>query len=80
MKPFTLQEIDLILTCKENPYKNFLGVAFFTGARTGEILALEWKDIDFENLSLKKPALDVLYIITFTFAMYFLFKKKQTKE
>lgn len=38
------------------------------------------KDIDFENLSLKKPALDVLYIITFTFAMYFLFKKKQTKE
>ena len=49
MKPFTLQEIDLILTYKENPYKNFLGVAFFTGARTGEILALEWKDIDFEN-------------------------------
>lgn len=49
MKPFTLQEIDLILTYKENPYKHFLGVAFFTGARTGEILALEWKDIDFEN-------------------------------
>ena len=49
MKPFTLQEIDLILSYKENPYKNFLGVAFFTGARTGEILALEWKDIDFEN-------------------------------
>ncbi|WP_066155529.1 tyrosine-type recombinase/integrase [Aliarcobacter cryaerophilus] len=49
MKPFTLQEIDLILTYKENPYKQFLGVAFFTGARTGEILALEWKDIDFEN-------------------------------
>ena len=49
MKPFTLQEIDLILTYKENPYKNFLGVAFFTGARTGEILALEWKDIDFEQ-------------------------------
>ena len=49
MKPFTLQEIDLILSYKENPYKNFLGVAFFTGARTGEILALEWKDINFEN-------------------------------
>jgi integrase len=56
MKPFTLQEIDLILTCKENPYKNFLGVAFFTGARTGEILALEWKDINFENktINIKK--------------------------
>jgi integrase len=48
MKPFNLQEIDLILSYEDNPYKNFLGVAFFTGARTGEILALEWKDIDFE--------------------------------
>ena len=49
IQPFNLQEIDIILSHGENPYKNFLGVAFFTGARTGEILALEWNDIDFEN-------------------------------
>lgn len=49
IQPFNLQEIDLILSHEDNPYKNFLGVAFFTGARTGEILALEWKDIDFEQ-------------------------------
>ena len=49
IQPFNLQEIDIILSHEENPYKNFLGVAFFTGARTGEILALEWKDIDFEQ-------------------------------
>jgi hypothetical protein len=38
------------------------------------------KDIDFENLTLKKPALDIIYIVTFIFAIYFLFKKKQPKE
>ena len=49
INPFTLNEIDLILSQKEHFLRNFLGVAFFTGARSGEILALEWKDIDFEN-------------------------------
>ena len=38
------------------------------------------KDIDFENLTLKKPALDIIYIVTFIFAIYFLFKKKQPNE
>ncbi|WP_051488736.1 site-specific integrase [Aliarcobacter lanthieri] len=49
MKPFNLQEIKLILDNADDWFKNFLGIAFFTGARTGEILALEWKDINFEE-------------------------------
>ena len=49
INPFTLKEIDLILSQKEYFLRNFLGVAFFTGARTGEILALEWSDINFND-------------------------------
>jgi len=49
MNPFNLQEIQLILNTANGWFRNFLGVAFFTGARTGEILALEWSDIDFTN-------------------------------
>lgn len=49
MNPFNLQEIKLLLDNANGPFKNFLGIAFFTGMRTGEILALEWKDIDFKE-------------------------------
>ncbi|NOR58631.1 MAG: tyrosine-type recombinase/integrase [Sulfurimonas sp.] len=48
-KPFTLDEIDLILDNAKGHFKNFLGVSFFTGARSGEILALKWSDIDFST-------------------------------
>ncbi len=49
IEPFNLEEIKIILDNADGWLKNFLGIAFFTGARTGEILALEWNDIDFEN-------------------------------
>lgn len=49
MNPFSLEEMELLLKNSDGWFKNFLGIAFFTGARTGEILALEWRDIDFEN-------------------------------
>lgn len=49
-KPFTLDEIDFILdNCPSPQVKNFLGISFFTGMRSGEVLALEWNDIDFET-------------------------------
>lgn len=48
-KPFTLDEIDLILSAVTGEFKNFLGLSFFTGMRSGEILALEWDDIDFNS-------------------------------
>jgi len=49
MKPFNLKEIQLILDIADGWFKNFLGIAFFSGMRTGEVLGLEWKDINFEE-------------------------------
>ncbi|WP_345993735.1 tyrosine-type recombinase/integrase [Sulfurimonas sp. HSL-1716] len=46
-KPFTLDEIDLILESAKGQLKNFLGISFFTGMRSGELLALTWDDLDF---------------------------------
>ncbi len=48
--PFTLEEIKtLIENTPSLRLKAFLVVAFFTGLRTGEQLALLWSDVDFEN-------------------------------
>lgn len=55
-KPLTLDEIDLILENTKGAVRNFLGISFFTGARSGEILALKWEDIDFvtDTISINK--------------------------
>ncbi|WQS57517.1 site-specific integrase [Helicobacter pylori] len=48
--PFNLEEVKtLIENAPSLRLKAFLTVAFFTGMRTGEQLALLWSDIDFEN-------------------------------
>ncbi|BDQ26846.1 site-specific integrase [Helicobacter heilmannii] len=48
--PLSLEQIKTLLThCKDQKLKAFLTTAFFTGARTGELLALRWEDIDFKN-------------------------------
>ena len=49
---YVVSEIFLYLLYGRGVFKNILGVAFFTGMRAGEILALKWKDIDFENKSI----------------------------
>ncbi|WP_219029537.1 site-specific integrase [Helicobacter pylori] len=50
IEPFNLEEIKtLIENAPSLRLKAFLAVAFFTGLRTGEQLALLWSDIDFEN-------------------------------
>ncbi len=48
--PFSLEEVKaLIKNAPSLRLKAFLTVAFFTGLRTGEQLALLWSDIDFKN-------------------------------
>ncbi|UOS02958.1 site-specific integrase [Helicobacter pylori] len=50
IEPFTLEEIKtLIKNAPSLRLKAFLTMAFFTGLRTGEQLALLWSDIDFKN-------------------------------
>jgi integrase len=46
IKPFTLKEIQKILSVSTGWVQNFLALAFFTGARSGEIIGLKWEDID----------------------------------
>ncbi|MGL2487950.1 site-specific integrase [Helicobacter pylori] len=50
IEPFNLEEVKtLIKSAPSLRLKAFLVVAFFTGLRTGEQLALLWSDIDFKN-------------------------------
>jgi integrase len=42
-----------ILALLPEPYRTMVVVAQCTGLRAEEVLALEWQDIDFENLSMK---------------------------
>ena len=44
--PFSKEEIEAILNVAEGQVKNLFQFAFFTGLRTGELIALEWGDID----------------------------------
>ena len=47
--PFTLDEVQRILTTARPDYRNYFTVRFFTGMRTGEVHGLKWKYIDFER-------------------------------
>ncbi len=50
IEPFNLEEVKSLIQHAPNlRLKAFLAVAFFTGLRTGEQLALLWSDVDFQN-------------------------------
>ncbi|ANT42927.1 integrase [Helicobacter phage PtB92G] len=50
IEPFNLEEVKTIIENAQSLHlKAFLMVAFFTGLRTGEQLALMWEDIDFNE-------------------------------
>lgn len=47
--PFSLEEVNLIISNVRNDYKNYYTVRFFTGVRTSEIDGLKWQYVDFKN-------------------------------
>jgi integrase len=49
----TVEQYYLLLALIPQPYRIMVVVAQCTGLRAEEVLALEWQDIDFENLSMK---------------------------
>jgi len=59
-QPLTLEEIDAILQEAKGSVRNFLGISFYTGMRSGELLALTWNDVDFktETISISQTIAD----------------------
>lgn len=49
VQPFTMEEVKLLIVNSCEFMETLLTVAFFTGMRTGELLALRWDDIDFNS-------------------------------
>ncbi|WP_273212117.1 tyrosine-type recombinase/integrase [Helicobacter rodentium] len=49
INPFTLEEALNLIKNAQDDLKTYLVLAFFTGARIGEILALTFEDIDFQK-------------------------------
>lgn len=49
IKPFNLEEIDIILKSVNSRYQHYLAVRFYSGLRSSEINGLKWKNVDFEN-------------------------------
>lgn len=53
INPLTFDELNLISNYeKDDVIVNFICISCFTGMRTGELLALEWKDIDFNEMTI----------------------------
>jgi integrase len=49
VEPFTLDQVQTILSVVRRDYRDYFTVRFFTGLRTGECHGLKWKYVDFDN-------------------------------
>lgn len=47
--PFNMEDMQLVVSSAKSSFRNLLGLAFATGMRGGEIIALKWSHIDFIN-------------------------------
>ena len=53
VEPFTEDELSTLIKEANGYMKNFIRFMYATGARPGEIIALQWDDIDFERKIIK---------------------------
>lgn len=53
MNPFTFEEAKKIIDTAPDLIKNLIATLFYTGARTGEIFGLKWKNVCFDNYTIK---------------------------
>lgn len=53
INPCNLEEIKAILAAAHLPYRYGLMLAFFTGMRTSELIALEWEQVDLKQWTIK---------------------------
>ena len=49
VQPFTLDEVQRLLTHVREDFRSYFTVRFYTGMRTGEVHGLKWKYIDFNR-------------------------------
>jgi integrase len=49
VEPFSIEDVQKILTTCRADYRNYFTVRFFTGLRSGEVHGLQWKYVDFEH-------------------------------
>lgn len=49
IKPFTLEEVKLLIENVREDYKHYLTVRLFTGMRSGEAHGLKWSNVDFDR-------------------------------
>ncbi|WWM74915.1 DUF3596 domain-containing protein [Vibrio cholerae] len=50
IQPFSMAEIDSILKhCHQLQHRNIVTLLVYSGIRSGELCALAWEDVDFEN-------------------------------
>jgi len=49
VEPFSIEEVQSIISNVRADFRNYYTTRFFTGMRTGEIDGLKWKHVDFNN-------------------------------
>ncbi|OQW88874.1 MAG: hypothetical protein BWK72_08035 [Rhodoferax ferrireducens] len=49
VEPFSIDDVENILSTCRPDYRNYFTVRFFTGMRSGEVHGLKWKYVDFER-------------------------------
>lgn len=48
VEPLSTDDVRRLLNASEGWFRNFLAISVYTGMRTGEVIALQWEDMDLE--------------------------------